>query len=224
MIMLRLFLLPFRVLRDIARMFIVYLPGGTGNAVRRIYYSRRLKSCGKNVIIDTGVLIDGCEFITIGDNVHIDKYCILQAGRGVPGRVRRKINPSFQGDEGELIIGSNVHIVQFCLVMAYGGVRIGNSCTLSAGSKVYSVSNLPHNPDRPGEVVSIMPYQESDSISSPVVLEDNVWTGIGTVVMPGVTIGKNSFTRTNSVVLHSAPENSVLDGMPARRIKPRFSK
>lgn len=215
-------LFPLRLIADLFRMLVTYLPGVSGLYLRRIYYRRLLKSCGKNVTIDIGVLIDGCEYISIGDNVHIDRYCVIQAGPGVPGRISRKPNADFVSSEGELVIGSNVHLVQFCIVMAHGGVQIGDHCTLSAGCRIYSATNTPHNLEDPARVVSIMPYAEADFLMGPVVLHPNVWLGLGTIVMPGVSIGRNSFARINSVVLQSAAENSILDGMPAQKKRNRF--
>jgi acetyltransferase-like isoleucine patch superfamily enzyme len=51
------------------------------------------------------------------------------------------------------------------------------------------------------------------------VIEDNVWIGESVVILPGVTIGKNSIIGANAVVTKSIPENSIAGGNPARIIK-----
>lgn len=73
--------IPFMVFDDILRFFITYLPGPTGRKIRYLYWKKKFKRCGKNVIIDEGVIIQGPEWISIGDNVWIDKYCVLMAGK-----------------------------------------------------------------------------------------------------------------------------------------------
>ena len=49
-----------------------------------------------------------------------------------------------------------------------------------------------------------------------VHIEDGVWIGAGVVVLPGVTIGKNSVIGAGSVVTKDIPENVVAVGNPCR--------
>jgi acetyltransferase-like isoleucine patch superfamily enzyme len=213
---------PIILLKNIFLFFLIYLPGAGGNWIRYQYYKRKFKSCGKNVTVDVGVIIDGAKYITVGDNVYIDKYCIIHAGPINIGKIKRERNVAYQYDEGELIIGSNIHIVQFCIIMAYGGVRIGDNCTLSAGTKTYSLSNLPYDPENRSKIVSIMPYTQAPFIMSPVCLEKNVWIGLDCIIMPGVRIEKDSFVVSKSLVLGTFPANSYIAGQPAKRIRERF--
>ena len=214
--------LPVTLVKSFFLLFLIYLPGSWGNWARYQYYKRKFKSCGKNVTIDAGVIINGAEHITVGDNVHIDKYCIIHAGKADIGKIKRKQNTAYQYDEGELIIGSNIHVVQFCIIMAYGGVRIGDNCTLSAGTKIYSLSNLPYDPENRSKIVSIMPYTQAPFIMSPVCLEKNVWIGLDCIVMPGVHIENDSFVASKSLVMGTFPTNSYIAGHPAKRVRKRF--
>lgn len=52
-----------------------------------------------------------------------------------------------------------------------------------------------------------------------IIIEDNVHIGWNTVIMPGVTIGKNSIIGCGSVVTKSIPENSVAVGVPTKVIE-----
>lgn len=51
-----------------------------------------------------------------------------------------------------------------------------------------------------------------------VVIEDGVFIGAGSVVLPGVTIGRNSIIGSGSVVTHTIPPDMVYAGNPARPI------
>lgn len=56
-------------------------------------------------------------------------------------------------------------------------------------------------------------------IRTKIVVEDDVWIGIGVVVLPGVRIGKCSIVGAGSIVTKDVPPYSVVVGNPARVIK-----
>lgn len=203
-------------------MLVTYFPGQFGGFIRSQYYRRKFKRCGKNLIVEVGTIINGAELISVGDNVHIDKYCIISTGLKLVGSVTHKPNTDFDYAKGELIIGSNVHIVQFCIIMAYGGISIADSCLLSAGVKIYSHTNIPNDFEDKGKIITQLPYKDAPFLLSPVVLKNNVWVGLNSIIMPGVSIDRNSFVVSNSLVMGKFPENSYIQGQPATRTRERF--
>jgi galactoside O-acetyltransferase len=56
--------------------------------------------------------------------------------------------------------------------------------------------------------------------SFPVRIGDDVWIGAKVVILPGVTIGKNSVIGAGSVVTKDIPENVVAVGDPCRVSRP----
>jgi len=50
-------------------------------------------------------------------------------------------------------------------------------------------------------------------------LQKGCWIGINSVILPGVTIGKNSVVAANSVVTRSVPDYTLVGGVPAKIIK-----
>ena len=54
-----------------------------------------------------------------------------------------------------------------------------------------------------------------------IVIEDDVWLGMGVRVMDGVRIGRGSVVGANSVVTRDVPPYSVAVGAPARVIRKR---
>ena len=52
-----------------------------------------------------------------------------------------------------------------------------------------------------------------------IKIEDNVHIGWDSIIMPGVTIGKNTVIGVGSIVTKDIPPNSVAVGSPARVIK-----
>tara|TARA_B110000116_G_scaffold271457_1_gene292231 strand:- start:1042 stop:1557 length:516 start_codon:yes stop_codon:yes gene_type:complete len=55
-----------------------------------------------------------------------------------------------------------------------------------------------------------------------VIIEDDVWIGRNTIVMPGVKIGKGSIIGAGSVVTKDVEPMSVMGGVPAKLIKKRI--
>lgn len=51
-----------------------------------------------------------------------------------------------------------------------------------------------------------------------ITIEDNVFIGARALIMPGVTIGKNSIVAAGSIVTKSVPDGSVVAGNPAKVI------
>lgn len=55
---------------------------------------------------------------------------------------------------------------------------------------------------------------------APVVIEDDVWLGLGVVVLKGVTIGRGTVVAAGSVVTRSLPAMVLAGGNPAKVIRP----
>lgn len=58
-----------------------------------------------------------------------------------------------------------------------------------------------------------------ESYIAPVAIEDDVWIGIGAIVLPGVTIGKGSIVSAGAVVTKDVPSYTIVGGVPAKLIK-----
>jgi acetyltransferase-like isoleucine patch superfamily enzyme len=53
---------------------------------------------------------------------------------------------------------------------------------------------------------------------APVKIGNNVFVGVNSVILPGVTIGSNVVVAAGSVVTQDIPDNSIVGGIPARHI------
>jgi acetyltransferase-like isoleucine patch superfamily enzyme len=61
--------------------------------------------------------------------------------------------------------------------------------------------------------------ERSNNLPSPVIIEDNVWIGVNTVILKGVTIGKNSVIGASSLVVKDIPPNVIAGGNPCKILK-----
>ena len=57
--------------------------------------------------------------------------------------------------------------------------------------------------------------------AAPVRIEDEVNLGVGSVVMPGVSIGKGAIIAAGAVVTHDVAAYAVVAGAPARFLRER---
>ena len=59
------------------------------------------------------------------------------------------------------------------------------------------------------------------STQGPIRVGDDVWFGVGAIVLSGVTIGDGAVIGAGAVVTSDVPENAVAVGVPARVIRLR---
>ncbi len=212
---------------ELHRSAIRWLDGETGQKLRYKYYKKRLKHLGENVIIDTGVFIEGVQYISIGDNTHIDKNCILVGSPSDLDLSHRilveRSNEDFKREKGSITIGKECHISQNAMIYGYGGVDIGDYVAISADTKVYSLTSLPFNPYDRKEITTLTPFSgRSPTFMGPVVMGENSWLGIGCIVQPCVTISSNTFVESYSIISNPLEENIIARGNPATAVRKRF--
>lgn len=56
-------------------------------------------------------------------------------------------------------------------------------------------------------------------MTKPIIIQDNVWIGLNTIVLKGVTINQGSVIAAGSVINKSIPANSMAGGIPGKVIK-----
>lgn len=194
--------------------------GDLGFRLRRAYYRRRLKRCGRNLAIAPNVRILNPEYMQFGDHASIDSGSVLIAGPKVShGRVKQSKPNRQDCPEGMLVVGDRCHLGLGVIVQAHGGVKIGDGFTMSSDSKIYSFSN-DWRQCRNGTIQAdglIVFY-----VLTPVTIGDNVWLGLGATVV-GAELGCDCFVRAGSVACGSYPDNCVIGGNPAKVEGSRFS-
>lgn len=215
-------MIPLIIVSDLLSLILINCPGKSGYTLRKIYYKKKFKKCGSNLRIDVGVNIECPELISVGDNVFIDKFCIISTGTNLQGNIIKLNNLEFTQEAGQIIIGNDVHICQFSIIVGYGGILIGNNVVLSSGCKLYSLTNTAYDLQNPKKVISLMPYSQAIFLLSPIVLDNNVWLGLNVIGMPGLIVGSDSFAISNSLLIGKFHSNSYISGVPGKKIRHRF--
>jgi len=174
---------------------------------------------GRGSKIGKSVMLGSRQKLILGDNVSIADYCRLSCGHA----------------KGGMTIGDNTHIHPFCIMRTFGGIiHIGKNCSLNpyciiyGGDKGVKIGNnvmiaaqtmivaANHSFDR-----TDIPMKQQGNNSKGVVVEDNVWIGIGCKILDGVTIRTGAIIAAGAVVTKNVEPNTIVGGVPAKLIRKR---
>lgn len=134
-----------------------------------------------------------------------------------------------------LKIGPRVDIMANVIIMSPQKVSIGHDVLLNAGTKIggqrgVTIGNyvmLGYNVNLVSENHQFnnpkLPIKKQGFFGGPIVIEDDVWIGANAVILPNVTIGRGSVVGANAVVTKDVLPYSIVGGIPAKLIRPRFN-
>lgn len=153
------------------------------------------KSVGENVLISRKTSLYGVSRISIANNVRIDDYCVLSAGKG--------------GIE----IGNYVHLAIFVSLQGDGKITLEEFSGISSRTAVYTSNddyfgNYMTNPTVPSEFTNVT--------SAPVTLRKHALVGSGCVILPGVTLNIGCAVGALSLVNRDCDEFMIYSGNPAK--------
>lgn len=176
------------------------------------------------------------DYATLPKNVRVGRDCFIE---------RRHSFASFRStrDPG-LVIGDRVRIYTWAAfnVEPAGLIEIADDCTLvgpvfmcaehiQIGRRVIVSYNVtiadsdfhPLDPEqRKQDAIANAPLGDKRRrpplICKPVVIEDDVWIGIGAIILKGVTIGAGARIGAGAVVARDVPAGACVGGNPARPI------
>ena len=139
-----------------------------------------------------------CKFIfrKCGKNVNVERMAFFGSGKNIELGSNSGIGiraQIFGTEEGEIIIGDNVMMAPDVVILA--------------AEHNHSDVNTP--------------MIQQGMYFSKVVIEDDVWIGIRSIILSGVTIGKGAIVGAGAVVTKDVPPYSIVVGVPAKVIKIR---
>lgn len=117
----------------------------------------------------------------------------------------------------KISLGRRVVIRPHCMLFADprkdgAGITIEDDVMLGSGVHIYVHNHRFDNPLLP--IIDQGHYP-----SKTVVVERGSWIGAGSIILPGVSIGRNSVIGAGSVVTRDVPANTVAAGNPAKVLK-----
>jgi acetyltransferase-like isoleucine patch superfamily enzyme len=164
-----------------------------------------------NVVVEGKIVILGAPLIDIrkGSKLYLGNGVILTSrNKGYHLNIQAPVKLFADRPGAEIRIGEQTRIAGSC-IHAQRSVVIGKRCLIAGNCQII---------DSNGHELSFANVEtrlHSSGSSSPIVIEDDVWIGTNTVVLPGVRIGRGAVIGANSVVSANIPAMAVARGNPA---------
>lgn len=118
---------------------------------------------------------------------------------------------NFRFNFGPLLkVGDGVFVNRNVFIDTKGGVTLGHGVALAEDVRIYT-----HNH---GEASHI------ERTYAPVVVGDYAKVYSSSIILPGVTVGRQAIVAAGSLVTHDVPDNMVAAGRPAKVMRARRSE
>jgi acetyltransferase-like isoleucine patch superfamily enzyme len=156
----------------------------------------QLGGLGEDCVLERDVMVFHPENVFLGRNVYVGHRTILKGYY-----------------KNQLRIGDETWIGQMCFMHSAGGLTIGARVGIGPGVMIITSQH-----QELGRAVAPL---LSPVDLAPVFIEDEVNLGMGTIVLPGVRIGRGARVGAGSVVSRDIPPYSVTAGSPARVLRER---
>jgi len=168
----------------------------------RVVYARRLKACGRGVIVQKPLFWTP-EFIELGQSVHLWPGSRFE---GVDSYGDQMFAPCLR-------IGDRTSFQQNCHVTFAGSLEIGAGCAIMFGALITDVDHC---------------YADIEVrvLAQPILIGTtrigrNCFIGAGAKIQAGTVLGDHCIVGANAVVRGHFPDHCVIAGVPARILKLR---
>lgn len=149
-------------------------------------YRRALRSCGMHTVFKGNVYINYPKSIRVGD------HCVIGYGANLTSEL----------STGECLIEDHVQISDQVKIDFTGRLTIEKNTLISSHARIWTHDHGYEPRSQPN--------------GHELIIEENVWIGFGTVVLPRVLkIGRGAIIGAGSVVTKPVPAWAVLAGNPA---------
>lgn len=153
-------------------------------------------SIGKKSGIHSTAIVEREENVKIGDYIVIKPYVYINS------------------EGGDIKIGDHCSINAFSYLGAgESNIVIGDGVRIGQGVRI-SCANHGIKKDK-------LIFKQKLEKDKDIIIENDVWVGMGACILPGVKIAKGTVVGAGAVVTKNTEKYSVVAGVPAKIIKYR---
>ena len=152
----------------------------------RVYY--------KSSIICTSSSYNSSGGVKIGSNCRLGT-----SARNYHGGMPFPTSLLCDGNGSKILIGDNCRL-NGVYVHSQKSVTIGNNCVMASGVNIV---------DSNGHETNSMDRTTGRDTPQEIIIGNNVWIGLNSIILKGSVIGDNSIIAAGSVVKGNVPENSI---------------
>lgn len=155
---------------------------------------------GDNVLISSKASFYNCKNIEIGNNVRVDDFCVLSAGKG------------------GIKFGDYIHMAVYSSIIGGGVVQINDFSNISSRVSIYSSSD-----DFSGMFMTnpMISTEYTNVNVAPVNIGMHCIIGSGSVILPGVSLSDGVAIAALSLVNKDCDSFCIYGGIPCKLIRPR---
>lgn len=169
----------------------------------------RLGSAGPGTVVAMPSSLLNPERLHIGRDTYIHPYCRIEIITANPHLDGAALNHN----DARIEIGDRCVINSFTHIGAMTRIVMGNDVGIASGVCIEDHHYI-YEGASSGAPLKKQPFRTAE-----VILEDGCMIGEHAVILPGVTIGANSWVGANAVVTEDVPPYSIVAGVPARVVR-----
>jgi acetyltransferase-like isoleucine patch superfamily enzyme len=161
--------------------------------------------------IHSSVVIESRGCLSLPDDAVIEPGCVILVGER--GRLtlgpRNTVYPNttVRIDQGYMVTGREVSFGPGCQIYEpRAGLEIGDHCLIAGGVLICGVQHGFGRLD--------IPMRQQPQVHKKIVIGDDVWIGMGAILLPGVTIGGGAIIGAGAVVTRDVPPHAIVKGVP----------
>ena len=168
-----------------------------------------------NLFVQGTIILKGDPIIEISDlgsiEIH-DNVTLNSLNKGYHVNMHSPVKLRAFSSGARIVIKKNTRIHGTC-VHASQYIEIGEGCLIASNCQIFDGSGH--------DIYLSDPYEriKSTGDAKSIIIGDNVWIGLNSIILPGTIIGQGSVVGAGSVVRGEFPECSFIAGNPAKRIK-----
>jgi len=181
-------------------------------------------------------IVGDWDYTTLPANVRIGQECWFERrssfarfkseqrpGLVIGDRVRVYTWTTFNVEPAGLLEIGDDSVLVGSVFMCARHIRIGRRVVVSYNVTIADSDFHPLDPqERRQDAIANAPFGDRSTrpkiLSSPVTLGDDVWVGIGAIILKGVSIGPGARIGAGAVVSRDVPAGAHVEGNPARPV------